>query len=77
MAGIKQNKKISDLINKTKKKEPGNFQFKIKISIDNIIGWNEKYLFIEEKTEEKIYEYLDTDTKKRKDIVSKHSKIIQ
>ena len=57
MAGIKQNKKISDLINKTKKKEPGNFQFKIKISIDNIIGWNEKYLFIEEKTEEKIYEY--------------------
>lgn len=77
MAGIKQNKKMSDLINKTKKKEPGHFQFKIKISIDNIIGWNEKYIFIEEKTGGKIYEYLDTDTKKRKDIISKHSKIIQ
>ena len=57
-------KKLSDLINETKKNDVGNFQFKIKVSINNIIGWEEKYLFLEEKIEEKNYEYLDTDTKK-------------
>ena len=63
----KRIKNFSDLIiNETKKKDPENFQFKIKISIDNIIGWNEKYLFMEEKIEEKNYYYLDTDTKKKK-----------
>lgn len=49
-------KRLSDLINKTKKKDPGKFQFEIKRSIDNIIGWNEKYIFMEEKIEEKNYE---------------------
>ena len=49
-------KRLSDLINKTKEKDPGKFQFKIKRSIDNIIGWNERYLFMEEKIEEKNYE---------------------
>lgn len=49
-------KRLSDLINKTKKKDPGKFQFEIKRSIDNIIGWNEKYIFMEEKIEDKNYE---------------------
>ena len=47
-------KELSGLITETKKKDPGNFQFEIKLSINNIIGWNKNYLSMEEKIEEKI-----------------------
>ena len=55
MAGIQQNKKLLDPINETQEQDPGNF--KIKVSIDNIIGWDEKYLFMEEEIEQKNYKY--------------------
>ena len=53
---MQQNKKAFRPNQQTKEKDPGKFQFKIKRSIDNIIGWNERYLFMEEKIEEKNYE---------------------
>ena len=69
-------KELSGLITETKKKDPGNFQFEIKLSINNIIGWNKNYLSMEEKIEEKNYEYLDSDIKKTAKVLFQSIRIL-